>query len=186
MKYGVMLLLGALLAVVFVDGDVYAESESSWVTEPLTVVQEVSEATPLPSELSCAGSNSRIQMVGDETFRVACVYGVSGKPRVARLVNYAGQFAYAISFANERNFYEIEHLCLGLDRCVYSQVEDSLLHQALLPDGSYTYRLVKDFSKQIQRVDGEDVSYRIQGMDGELLLDGLTQCQVIEIAQDKQ
>lgn len=173
MKYGVMLLLGALLAVVFVDGDVYAESESSWVTEPLTVVQEVSEATPLPSELSCAGSNSRIQMVGDETFRVACVYGVSGKPRVARLVNYAGQFEYAISFANERNFYEIEHLCLGLDRCVYSQVEDSLLHQALLPDGSYTYRLVKDFSKQIQRVDGEDVSYRIQGMDGELLLDGL-------------
>ncbi len=174
MKYGLVLLLGALLAVVFVSGEVRAESTSSWVDEPFTVLQEVSEVTPSPSELSCAGSNSRIQMAGENALRAACVYGVSGKPRLARVVNYAGQFEYAMSFTNERYFYTIEHLCLGLDRCVYSQAEDSLLHQALLPDGSYTYRLVRQFSKQIERVAGETVSYRIRGMEGDLLLDGLS------------
>ena len=174
MRYGVALLLGAVLVIGCLSADAGAESLSSWADEPMKVVNQVAESMPSPSELSCAGSNSRVQMVNEETFRPACVYGVGSKPRVARLVNYAGQYEYAISFAKERYFYPLGYLCRGLDRCVYSQAEDTLLHQALLMDGSYTYRLVKHFSKQVQRIDGEQVSYQVQGLEGDLLLDGAT------------
>ncbi len=171
MRFGVALLIGAIFIIGFGSGEVHA-SAGSWVSEPIRVVSETVESMPTTGELSCAGSGSRIQMVDEEVFRAACVYGAAGKPRVARLVNQAGQFEYAISYAHERNFYPIQHFCTGLNRCIYSQAEDALLHQALLADGSYTYRLINNFSQQVQRTSGEQVSYRVEGLKGRLLQNG--------------
>jgi hypothetical protein len=174
MRYGVALLVAALLIMGCMSSNASAQSSSSWVNEPLKVVGDVQVPRLYPAEITCTGTNSRVQMVGEDVFRAACVFGVGSKPRVARLVNFAGQYEYAISFAHERNFYPIKYLCLELDYCVYSQSEDVLFQKALLANGTYTYRLIRNFSKQIQRVEGAEVSYQAQGLEGELFLDGAT------------
>ena len=168
MRYGIVLLIGALLVIGCGLQHVVAASSGSWVNDPVHIVSELSASTPVTGELTCAGNYTRILVAGSEVFRTACVFGTSLKMRLARIMN-SGMYEYVISYPGERQYYPIQYLCTGLERCVYSQSEDTLLQQSLVQGGSYTYRLVKNFSKQIQRIEGE--GYRAQGLEGDILVD---------------
>lgn len=129
-----------------------ATSNPTWLSDSIVRLGEIVSDKVSEDAKICGGRQDVITLMGETINRQACTFGSMVGTRMARYRDVNNEFSYAIAFASDSSFSRVKSLCPGLDRCVYSQVGNTLLLQIPEGNGRYRYSLIKDFTKHLRRI----------------------------------
>jgi len=155
------MLVALCLGVVQPVASLRAEEGLAWFDSEIVRVGGVSVKEPLNEMRYCAGAPSLIEVDGEESFRVACVFGETGGERMARYNDDEGRYVYGFSYASDSKFYQLIDFCTDDAWCIFSQSENSALVRERNDSPLFRHYLVRDFSKHLVRDGTGAVRYRL-------------------------
>lgn len=150
-RVGLLCAVIGIICLLIQDARVSAASPQPWVDSPITKISESSIQSSISGSMTCSGFTTFIEIADIAQNRMACVYGEVGGVQLARYLDYDNILRYVISFSSSVRFYELRNICTEAEYCVYSQSEDTAIVSEQNPDGTFKSKIVRNFSKQLER-----------------------------------
>lgn len=138
---------------------VFAQANDSWLTQPIFSVSKMPSGPLASGASTCGGSMGIIEVKGQQGYEDACIFGDSSGTRVARYLGGDDRFAYAVAFLSDSSYISVRDFCSGMPRCMYGQAGDSMLIQEASGDTTFSYGLVKQFTKYLTLHNGVSPYY---------------------------
>jgi len=146
MKYLGGAVIALLFAIVF-GGTAFASPAEEWRGELAT---RWSKPASFDTRISCTGVYEKVAIDGYSNKIEGCVTGGDTFRFVAYIAS-GHPMRYAVSFASDSKYYEINGLCGGIPWCRYNEASDTAILYRHVPGLRYQVILFENFSSRLER-----------------------------------
>ena len=149
-----------MLVISIVLGRAALAESTSWQGQPIQVVSR-GPGGSIPSTPFRHCNGGTLQVVhnsSNNNNHEACVFGSSGKFRIARYLTNQGTYGYLVAFAGGEEFYTLRGMCEGQDDCAYSQASDTLMLPTYINSIVSGMGFYTDVSRHISKQNNHDGS----------------------------